>query len=937
MRNIWNAQFFRQMLILSAMLVNSSTFGQFYDSGQDRFRKLSIIKTEHFKVIFPSDQTRLGQLYANNLEHAYSNGGRTLNWRPRTISAVLFPSTSYANGEVAWAPRRMNLLTTASPDSYFQAWDRQLALHEFRHVVQSDKLNQGATHVFNILLGEQFTGLILGIHVPFWFLEGDAVAFETGSSTAGRGRTCDFDKQLTAQVAQKGIFSYSKAMFGSYADFIPSRYHLGYQLISYGRLNYGPGIWDNSINRVARHPIALRPFGRGIRQTSGLTENKFYKEALESLTSWPKNATPENAKLISSPKKRDYTNYYCPQRTFNGDIIAYRENLSDIPAFVAIDTVRNRQKVIARPGVTYICHFSTEKNLMAWNQNRFRRWDNVNYSQIVIYDIEKHKKSTILKKGRFYCSILSHNADKIASICVNDSSIWSITIHDTRGDLLKQYPTSPNVPVRIAWSDDDSEIAYIGNGTDSKSAYIININDNTARTIIGDIQDDISNLLFHDSHIYFTGNANGKAAWYQYDMTDSSCHIMAESPFGVGSGDIDGDRLLFTYYTADGYQIAEKNIDTSYAQAPLPTTYETVFTKALSDQEQLTAFGPDSTYETARYSRLGHLLNIHSWGPLAINVDNAEIGPGLTFMSQDVLSTSFLTAGYQYKYSESKDNYFAEYQYKGFFPIFSIRGDIDKFKMHAYDRNGISQTIGVTQKQLTASISVPMILKSSAFNTGMTIYTAYQHKVTSLRHGKFVRDTASNAVQYSIYAYTQRRLAHRDLQPRLGASFKADFMHNTNDISIRQTALQGNIYLPGLCRNHGLTVYCGLQFRNEDDLSFSNAIIFPRGCKTTLNKQMRCHMASYSLPLCYPDLCIGPALYIKRIKAKVFYDYAKIKKTGSNTDIQSAGCDLTADFHVYRIPVPISAGLRYARQISTEGNYCGLLFSMNFSSLTGNR
>ena len=222
----------RRLLFLFFALAAMSAQGQFYDSGQDRFRRLSHIKTAHFDVIFPQSDTALGQIYANNLEQAYKFGGKTLGWQPKRVPAVLFTSSAYANGEVAWAPRRMNLLTTASPDNYQHAWNQQLVLHEFRHVVQTDMLNQGASRFFSVLLGEQYTGLLLGLHVPYWFLEGDAVAYETGASSSGRGRTGDFTNRLAAQVAQKGVYSYQKAMFGSFADNVPTRYHLGYQLSS---------------------------------------------------------------------------------------------------------------------------------------------------------------------------------------------------------------------------------------------------------------------------------------------------------------------------------------------------------------------------------------------------------------------------------------------------------------------------------------------------------------------------------------------------------------------------------------------------------------------------------------------------------------------------------------------------------------------------------
>ena len=932
----------RRLLFLFFALSAISAQGQFYDSGQDRFRRLSYIRTAHFNVIFPQSETALGQIYANNLEQAYKFGGKMLGWQPRRVPAVLFTSSAYANGEVAWAPRRMNLLTTASPDNYQHVWNQQLVLHEFRHVVQTDMLNQGASRFFSILLGEQYTGLLLGLHVPYWFLEGDAVAYETGASTSGRGRTGDFTNRLAAQVAQKGVYSYQKAMFGSFADNVPTRYHLGYQLISYGRQQYGAQIWQNSMERVARHPIALRPFGRGIRETTGLKEVEFYRAALEPLTAGPQNAAPDNARLLTKPTPRDYTSYFLPQKNAQGKVVALREQLSDIPSFVVIDTAKSRVRKITRPGPMNIKHFSTSGNLLVWNQLRYTRWENANHSQIVTYDLDRHRKRTLVRRGRYYGSTLSHSATQIASISYTDSAHWAVVVHNADGNETQRFTTANSVPVRVAWSDDDKQLAYIAIEQDCKSVSVIDLEHHTIDTVLPRIDDDISNLLFSGQRLYFTATSNSNNAWYAYSLTDSTFGVVAESPFGVGSGSVNGDSLLFTYYTADGFQIAEKQID-NFAITEIPTAITNSQTQALAEQEQKVVFGNDSVYKVQRYSRLAHLLNIHSWGPLSVRIDDSEVGPGLTFMSQDALSTSFLTAGYQWLTAESKDDYFLEYRYKGFFPIIGARGDIYKFKTQQETNKG-TYTFDVRRKRGVAFVQVPMTLKTSVFTTSLTAQASYQYLNTELnyddydRRGRRVsnsRDTTDHTLGYCLYFQSLRRLAHRDLQSRWGIVLRGDYHHYIDQPENHQTAAQAWLYLPGLFANHGITIYGGWQESSRNNLVFNSLVLYPRGYKAVQNTRFTSLMTSYSLPLLYPDLNIGSALYIKRIKAKLFYDYAEAVNEGKTTAMRSSGCDLTADFHIYRIAVPISAGVRYTRRLSLNDNYFGLLLSMNFNGIMG--
>jgi hypothetical protein len=67
---------------------------------------------------------------------------------------------------------------------------------------------------------------------------------------------------------------------------------------------------------------------------------------------------------------------------------------------------------------------------------------------------------------------------------------------------------------------------------------------------------------------------------------------------------------------------------------------------------------------------------------------------------------------------------------------------------------------------------------------------------------------------------------------------------------------------------------------------------------------------NYKLPLFYPDWSLGSAMYIKRFKLNVFYDFAG----GSEEDIiyksSSTGAELTADLHILRFVFPFELGVR---------------------------
>ena len=108
---------------------------------------------------------------------------------------------------------------------------------------------------------------VIGVYVPMWFLEGDATVFETSVGKSGRGRSPEFLNEMKAQVTEKGIYTYYKAVLGSYKDFVPNHYALGYYMVGNSRVHYGPDIWQDALSRVGKRPYGITPFARSLKLT----------------------------------------------------------------------------------------------------------------------------------------------------------------------------------------------------------------------------------------------------------------------------------------------------------------------------------------------------------------------------------------------------------------------------------------------------------------------------------------------------------------------------------------------------------------------------------------------------------------------------------------------------------------------------------------------
>ena len=275
----------RYFLIITVIFTLTDLHGQFFSRGQDPASlKWKQIRTGHFRVIFPEEFNQEAQRFTGLLERYYESSSDQLGHRPRSIPVVMHNHSVISNGFVSWAPKRMEVVPVPHAGAYAQDALEHLALHEFRHVVQVDKLNQGFTKILRIPFGQGGTGAVAGL-LPFWFLEGDAVDAETRLSLSGRGRLPSWEMEMKALLADGSTrYSYEKAFMGSYRDYVPNHYKYGYQMVAHARERYGHGIWDSLVDYTARRPFTLYPFYFGLRKYAGSSKSGLYRETLDALS-----------------------------------------------------------------------------------------------------------------------------------------------------------------------------------------------------------------------------------------------------------------------------------------------------------------------------------------------------------------------------------------------------------------------------------------------------------------------------------------------------------------------------------------------------------------------------------------------------------------------------------------------------------------------------
>ena len=273
-------------LALLLSLFAPQATAQYYSTGSAPTTvRWNQIKGDHFTVIYPREIDSLAREYLYNFERTRETTLAGLHIDPPRMPLILQPYNMQSNGNVSWAPRRIELYTTPMAHPlYALDWETQLAVHEGRHVGQFTHYTRGALFPFQILAGEQGFALAFPSTTQ---MEGDAVQHETDVTGAGRGRDPEFMKYYRAAFLNGDFRSYDRWRYGSYRDFTPNKYVFGYLINSTMRNHSGNYFTTGDLLEEKVHSW-WRVFSQSHRsyiKASGQTVRKNWREAISNYTS----------------------------------------------------------------------------------------------------------------------------------------------------------------------------------------------------------------------------------------------------------------------------------------------------------------------------------------------------------------------------------------------------------------------------------------------------------------------------------------------------------------------------------------------------------------------------------------------------------------------------------------------------------------------------
>jgi hypothetical protein len=900
----------------------------------------SHISSSHFDVIFPDSIRDQGEHFSRLLNRVYIPASRSLSYLPRKVPVIMHPYNLQSNGMVVWAPSRMEIITTTPSNGYGQMWLEQLAIHEYRHVVQTDMMNRGFTRVLYYLMGEQAVAFPSVLVKP-WLMEGDAVATETALSYTGRGRMPSFSMGLRT-ISLGGLsYSYDKLLLGSLKDYVPNHYEYGYQMTAYGRYKYGEDLWSKIFAFAGNYPYTIFPLSIATKIYTGKFSKNFHKEAMYFLDSiWQRQQPQKLDKpvMLVNKNKFDFwqsVSYSYPVKLKGRYIFAQKSKLSRTPMLVKIDSNGDEEKVTVLGSVS--SRFTGKSDILYWTEIRAAiRWEQQNYSELWSYDTNTESVKRLTKKTAYFSPAV--NVEGVVAVVdkhvSGEQSIILLNKQHEKEQEIARFPVGQSIH-ELEWVSAQN-LAVLHTANQGLCIAMINTRNKEFTTLLEPTYSEISGLRMSDSTLLFSSGYNGINNIYALNVQNKNIYQLSSAKYGAFDPVLDNSthELVFSDYTTKGYKLSSLNADSLlWSKTNFDEPYQLPLAEHLSKLEHFkldTAKLDTSTMAVKPYGKASHLFRFHSWSPFfymsqdLIDGSANNMGVGINLLSQNNLSTLIAELGYEH--SPDFNAVHASIKYTGWFPVFEVSGSYGTRYRSCYYLDGAParQSLDLYGK-INLKTYVPL-----RFNRGNIQNLLQPYVQLQVNNDKIAEDSYSDphnnfSASIGLSGQTSTQMAARDIYPRWAAAITIDLQSAPLlEKYSQKISISGQVSTPGILPNNSLSLYFGYE-KQQVPLLFSTKLRTPRGFSFSGGyafPEIKSASASYTFPLWYPDLNVFGLVYIKRLRVSMFGDFlvAKPDNSAYNSNLYASfGYEALVDFHAFRFPRPmLSMGWRHSHTKKQE-------------------
>lgn len=913
---------------LFAISCLQKTFGQYYITGQDNGRThWKEIETEYFRFIFPDFlEPKVQSMTAYCDSFAACNReeyGINLKKKHGKTPVIFHSGGSYSNGLGVWAPRRIEVWTSPPQKSYSQNWFRQLALHEYRHELQMQILDQKGLGVLTSIFGEHIAGLAAGVFVPEWYLEGDAVLAETALSESGRGRNSSFLTPAQVILSEPETFNFSKHNFGSYKDYALGAYLLGYLLLAHDRTEIDSNAsWRTNFGNISGNFWKLIPFYLDVSLKDKYeSAMNFWKKQWQTYLADSSFFT--EYRITGKPEH--LTDYHIVGASDSSMTVLKQGNRQEA-AFFATDILQNETE-LCRPGTVYENFAVQHGERIAWCETTLQpRW-NLYHNNLVVYDGNTKKMTTLTEKRNIFSPAFAQNGQIVCLENRCDTACYLIFFDSSLNEMRKKIRLPENFEYQYPAPTPSADSIFIfALGNSGKSIWLLTKPDADSclfEEILPPVSYTMSDLKFVGGDLYYLSDASGVSR--VVSLKDGIETPVSGNRFGIVDFTVDSRHrhLIYSEFRKEGFAIFG---DTIKARAlPYRENPSCSVADAISPEHLSSAISTLSAEKRVSkdYSHLQHLFNFHGWLPAYFNSSDMDLGLGLSAVSQNELGYSILTTNFKWDYNEQSPSVSGEYQYLRFYPKFSLSANYARHHLMSHGESHL-----FNQFSSGILMSVPYYIAhhnhhfSFNFNASYTFSKLYMLDrnlfENPLLHGMKSSFTFSHHTGKPLQYLYNPWLQSVSVQVAYGFG-------NTHEIS--SIGISGYLYFPSPVPTHSIRLYAGIQNKVKGLFSFSDIVHTPRGFRFVNPNDLRSSFQiNYSFPIVYPDWACGNLAYFKRIHANLFCDGMFL---GKNCFRKSVGAEIYLNTNVLQISTPVTVGGRIAYLPDSRNVSFDFLFSID--------
>jgi hypothetical protein len=904
--------------LLATIVFSNITYSQLNTLQSSNNLKWLEVESKNFKIVFPKYLEDKAQYTLNLLEHYRPLVSQSYQKEPKKLNLVIRPDMALPNGFVTLAPRRSEWFnhTNITPLVGSLEWFQSLAIHEYRHIVQYDFLNQGYTKWGYNLFGEGMLGLLVNMAMPTWYFEGDAVWAETTLSDAGRGRSPRFLSRLKALVTTNKLPKYDDLLAGDFTQNLPNHYVYGYFLITHAYNKFGKDVWKNIATHAADRPWNPYAMYNAFESVTGIGFDNFYNDSLAELKSrWgifpKKDLIYKNTEYVENiyPIK-DGKNTYHLQKGLN----SHWELHSKKGFIKEFNIIPSLSKVSIKKS-----KFLFTQNIPHW------RYTFKEFSDLFIYDIKKKKLDRITNKKRLFHPQFSNNGKKILAIEYNEDDEVGLTILDLKGEILSEHSLKIHGLQfsEATWLSNNTIAAIVINEKGEKYFATYDLDSDDLNQLTSPTRNNIYNLTTAKGYLYFEADYKGKVQIFQLGSIRkklSKCtneFIGAYSPFVSNS-----KKLSFVYESNNGRLIKEKNLKCSPLELNQLLDSKGYLGKSPSDffhksrpvaLKKFTKFRT-KVVKSKKHSEYSGLLTPHSWSFIGTR------GFQLEGTTTNNLNTLGLNAYLGSSSEESTPFGGFSFIFSKLYPIFSLHYDYAQRKSELV--KGQTSEWNETIKSLNMTIpytyskNLWSSLNSLSISSG--ILTLSENDYTS---NTYLNDNGILTNSINLSTSFRKRQTRKDLQPKYGLSIDLKYtdLKTIEDAKINYiTQFNSSIQLPSYFENHGFNLEYTQENRPEDESLYqlqTNYVpllgyTLSRGYNYEFTSEFKKTTFEYLLPLTYLRKGYKDWIYITRIYGKLFFDSTAYLNEELNTrTLNSKGMEFFFDTLTFR-KFPLTYGLR---------------------------